>query len=76
MISVPSIVSEHSDTRVSCQLIASMMPTSSTSVRQSTSRLMMPFENRSFSELTSFMMRTIILPAERESKKLNDSFCT
>ena len=63
----------HMLTSVSCQLTASMMIRRMTSVRQSTSTFTMPLVNRSLSEFTSLITRTRIFPAERVSKKENDS---
>ena len=62
----------HMEISVSFQLTASISVSSSTSVTQSMNTLTMPLVNRSLSELTSLMTRTMILPAERESKKLKD----
>ena len=65
----------HSASSVSCQLTHSMIIKSSTSVKQSISTFTIPFVNRSFSELTSLITRTSILPGERESKNENDRPC-
>ena len=67
------MISEAIARSVSFQLIASMMITSRTSVRQSTITLMIPPVKRSFRLLTSLMTRTMILPAERLSKNGRES---